>query len=802
MELGALIVFLAVFAGCGVVVFAVSFFGTQSETFEEALEKQRNQQKKLKEKKKENKPSIDKKKKAKKGKEVKNNNVTDFEEETVLVDPAGEVVEPVYIEPVKEEPKVEEVKIEKTKKEKKKEEKVAAKAVVPPPAPVVEEVVPVKAAPVAAEAAPKAAAPVIAEPCPVPVQEPAPVVAKEQPKPEKKKIEIQEVVAVEEKKSKKSAKSAKQSKKSNYDEVLETVRRIKLSSSEAQGIVDVLLMKQTGVDADTEGDWVEPGKETEAKKSARQLAEVTEQLEEEKNKSSGLEKKMATLRKEMTDNKSQLNVLKREMEELNRKKTLETNNYNTTLQQLKVELNTSQTRHIQMEAKYQQEIRTIQEQLASAQQNAAPTDSNLVAELEKVKSECAQLTQTNSTLHHQYTQKCSESESVTASLQQQMKEIQTMTSGESSQLAEQLTVAQKAREQLEAQLETANKTKTSLSEENTKLQGLLEQAKSKSTPDTSSQVTSQLESQLSAITAAKVQLQSELTTLKEKLSDKEVETSRLMEENERLSEQVASSVERPAAEGEEAVNGHSEVNHTQQVVAKEVPASSGLEEQNSKISVQLKQRESRCEELETELSDNKLELQKLQSKNDEVSAAYEQYKAECMSMLGNLFPADCTASKSLATIQTKASQFIQDLENKAGDASRVESLLEDIQKLETQSVSYKTILSQTENMLTTLQSSVEGAELEWIKKLETSQSECSDLKKKVGEMESKNSELLAKLKDTCNLSEQLTAEKSSKDQLAKKCSELQQLLALGEKQLKLANSQEEVLTNGGGESEA
>jgi len=275
-----------------------------------------------------------------------------------------------------------------------------------------------------------------------------------------------------------------------------------------------------------------------------------------------------------------------------------------------------------------------------------------------------------------------------------------------------------------------------------------------------------------------------------------------MEENERLSEQVASSVERPAAEGEEAVNGHSEVNHTQQVVAKEVPVSSGLEEQYSKLSVQLKQRESRCEELETELSDNNLELQKLQSKNDEVSTAYEQYKAECMSMLGNMFPADCTASKSLATIQTKASQFIQDLENKAGDASRVESLLEDIQKLETQSVSYKTILSQTENMLTTLQSSVEGAELEWKKKLETSQSECSDLKKKVGDMESKNSELLAKLKDTCSLSEQLTAEKSSKDQLAKKCSELQQLLALGEKQLKLANSQEEVLTNGGGESEA
>ena len=56
--------------------------------------------------------------------------------------------------------------------------------VVPPPAPVLEEVVPVKAAPVAVEAAPVVVEPVIA----APVQEPAPVVPKEQPKPEKKKI--------------------------------------------------------------------------------------------------------------------------------------------------------------------------------------------------------------------------------------------------------------------------------------------------------------------------------------------------------------------------------------------------------------------------------------------------------------------------------------------------------------------------------------------------------------------------------------------------------------------------------------
>ena len=57
-------------------------------------------------------------------------------------------------------------------------------------------------------------------------------------------------------------------------------------------------------------------------------------------------------------------------------------------------------------------------------------------------------------------------------------------------------------------------------------------------------------------------VEAELAVVKQKLVEKDQETKRLMEENERLSEQVASSVERPAAEGEEAngavVNGHGE----------------------------------------------------------------------------------------------------------------------------------------------------------------------------------------------------------------------------------------------------
>jgi hypothetical protein len=44
------------------------------------------------------------------------------------------------------------------------------------------------------------------------------------------------------------------------------------------------------------------------------------------------------------------------------------------------------------------------------------------------------------------------------------------------------------------------------------------------------------------------------------------------------------------------------------------------------------------------------------------------------------------------------------------------------------------------------------------------------------------------LQDATSLSEELAAEKSGKDLLAKKCSELQHLLTLGDKQLELANS--------------
>merc|ERR1719330_2059248 len=56
---------------------------------------------------------------------------------------------------------------------------------------------------------------------------------------------------------------------------------------------------------------------------------------------------------------------------------------------------------------------------------------------------------------------------------------------------------------------------------------------------------------------------------------------------------------------------------------------------------------------------------------------------------------------------------------------------EDHQKLESQVNHYKTVLAQTESMLTSLQSSVEAEEGQWRNKLEVANNEIKELKIKV-----------------------------------------------------------------------
>merc|ERR1719233_1584695 len=88
-----------------------------------------------------------------------------------------------------------------------------------------------------------------------------------------------------------------------------------------------------------------------------------------------------------------------------------------------------------------------------------------------------------------------------------------------------------------------------------------------------------------------------------------------------------------------------------------------------------------------------------------------------------------------------ANKFIQDLESAAAEASKVETLKEENTKLEAQGASYKTVLAETENILNTLQASVEASE-----------SECAEIKSKVSQLQSSNQHLTQQIKDQESMS--------------------------------------------------
>ena len=96
--------------------------------------------------------------------------------------------------------------------------------------------------------------------------------------------------------------------------------------------------------------------------------------------------------------------------------------------------------------------------------------------------------------------------------------------------------------------------------------------------------------------------------------------------------------------------------------------------------------------------------------SQDLSKSLQTEKKSCQEVLHRLFP-------SLSSTTDLA-----DLEAEAADA------LENLGKNESHVAHYKSVLAQTESMLTSLQSSVEAAETEWRNKLETANKELTQLK--------------------------------------------------------------------------
>jgi len=738
MDVPALLVFVGGFAVCAGVVFLISIFGAKEETFEEALAKQRKANEKEKNKGKDKKKDADKKVKnwrsKKKGeKEEKLDNMDDGEEESVVVVPSEPVKEPLLVEEATVEtspeptpqPTPEPKQVKKEKKKEKKRIEIQEVDEVVEIQEVVEAPVVVEKVEVAEQVASSPVAAIEEEieqvPEPIKVVKPSPT----KQKPKKEKANSMEAIPA------------------NPKDLLAIIKKTAFNDVEAQKLIDVLLTKQSGDPLNTSEEWIEKGKPTESQKLRQELNETIKVLEEERIKGKSFADKMACLRRELNEEKSAKANHNRIIEELTAARDQQINNVNNKLQgfinentllkgQLSQEV--SHRRNIELsQTHYQATIDSLNQQLEMARAAAASASANdphLLSELEqlrtlrdKYENTLAELSNNNSNLKSQLNQQTEEVGNVKQLL------------GSSEEKVSQLTNTNASLEAaLVSKSEEAQKTAAELS--SVKIANEMANEKVQT-----------------AAAAIPVEVEAELSTLKQKLTEKEKETSRLLEENERLSEQLASSVERPAAEGEEAgnvdMNGHGESAHADEA-QKEID-----EDWRDKFEVLHMEHEKMLAkqkmlqiEFETELSNYKGDLESIKSKNNDLNSSLAEAKIATKALLVRLFPA-LPPNLELDQLEEQAKESLEDLQAVAERTpAPVETVAapdnsEEVEKLENQVAHYKTVLAQTERMLNSLQASVESAETEWRLKLEVANKELSEVKVQNSSLAAKASALEA-----------------------------------------------------------
>merc|ERR1719500_1588276 len=272
-------------------------------------------------------------------------------------------------------------------------------------------------------------------------------------------------------------------------------------------MINVLLTKQSGDALNTSEEWIEQGKPSETKQLKQELAEAFKALEEERNHKIAFEKQLTTMKMNQT------NARLAEM-------------HNNEMG-MRSRLDEVQMEKIHTVTQFQAQVDNLAHQLQMAQNVPTPTfnDPSLLTELEQLRS-----------LRDRYEGQLNEFLLENKNLKEQLttlKEVECQLTG----AKEEVRGLEGLKEELESQLASAKANAGNLEAEVSRVNIQLSESKTASS------------------TAA------DLVLVQKKLAQVEAENVKLAEENERLSEQVASSVERPAADGEEAekANGHAEV---------------------------------------------------------------------------------------------------------------------------------------------------------------------------------------------------------------------------------------------------
>ena len=370
------------------------------------------------------------------------------------------------------------------------------------------------------------------------VEEPAPV-------PEEKVavVEVKEVpasIAVETVKNTKSSPSKQKTKKekpvptevaapaapTSPKELLSIVKKTAFNDTEAQKLIDVLLTKQSGDSLNASDEWIEKGKPTETQKLKQELSETIHYLEDEKMKVKSFGDKLTVMRKELNDEKSAKANHNRIIDEIQKARGLEVSAINNRLQQVVADNNLLQN-NLQQEvairrnlehnhSQYQLSIDNLNSQVEMAKMaanQAKAADPHFMVELEqlrtlrdKYENSLAEINVNNSNLKNQISQQGEEISS--------MKNQLNSSSDKVSQLTKSNTSLEQA---LAAKAEEAQKASVEISS-----------LKSKKPQEA---ILNNNNINIAAI-------ESELASVKQKLVEKEKETARLAQENERLGEQV------------------------------------------------------------------------------------------------------------------------------------------------------------------------------------------------------------------------------------------------------------------------
>merc|ERR1739838_804839 len=368
------------------------------------------------------------------------------------------------------------------------------------------------------------------------------------------------------------------------EKLLPMVKGAHLSSGEIQMLIDILLNKQQA----SGGDWVEKGKGAKADPTTilkRHLEETEKRLEDKEEAHKNLSAKITELRKELNGERSSVVKFKQQLEE--------TNALQSTLKE-KAESEKINLRNV-LEREYQEKMLQLQQTI-----NEGEVQQIKVA-LSEAEMRSTVLTQE----HDELNQRCQKYEEHISALEEKK-------SAEAAELQTQLGMADVTG--LQAEHDALAEQLATHANDNTK------------------ELLAQTQNQLQEIMHKKLELESRLTSVDSELSSVRQVVLNQSAENERLKEEkesLASQIVRPAAEGQE--NG--EV-HTEQTTQEDT---AHLESLVKEKEVLIEEQASEVEKLSKEISRLKEDLENQVSKNNEISSRLEN-SSSSRDVLKRIFP--------------------------------------------------------------------------------------------------------------------------------------------------------------------